>query len=773
MATIRDTNVTQLTVEAATITVVLPTHATNDLLLVFGAKDAAASGAWTETTAGGWTIGGYNSTSGSSGFWAYKKAASSSETNPVFSQGDVDSIIAVAISIQGQDLSTPINNSTGNGVNTSTGQPAIAGVETTVNNCLVFYATTELTGVGPTPYPGLQRVVSDDTGTCGLGVGWMFKATAGATGTFSIYGAVAAMTATSFVVAVADGSSGTIIPPYHDTDTVLATLINPFTGTVYPLGGTWQSTTIDITTIGSKTASYDAISSIADSGVNPFHATARITPVATAANLGGTQFNFAAAQDLTGGFILSTTLFATPRDYIDTGFVSTGGIQIVFADSSNNYKSWMVGAQRGKTTTPDNRDFFAIQVDQTTDTGYATSATPPTKTAITKMLFLQTNPLGVAALSISQMVKINKAVIAGGSSTYPLSFADLLSVLNGYVLPFSKVQGDGGAMVYCPVQIGGSKAVAVNAENFAIQFPKQASQSAGYLDFHVDEGVVGLIFDGRSGDVIKLRNGLIQSASKYKFEFLSTVSTAATWDFTGLTVIGAIPTLRNIGTTGGFQSMSFIDCDQIAQNGATLNNVTVSGTLHATAALLSNDPSKISNSTFVSSGTKHAIELTAACAGQSYSFTGNIFTGYATSDGSTGNEVLYNNSGGAVTINHSGTTGTISVRNGAGASTTVAVSTTLTIEIRDSDDGTLITKDCEVTVVKVSDESTLFQEDGITDGITSYSYSTGAGTAVYINVLNVGDSSKRYQNKVVFLTLSASSETAKVFLDTDRIYSNP
>ena len=213
--------------------------------------------------------------------------------------------------------------------------------------------------------------------------------------------------------------------------------------------------------------------------------------------------------------------------------------------------------------------------------------------------------------------------------------------------------------------------------------------------------------------------------------------------------------------------MSFIDCDQIAQNGATLNNVTVSGTLHATAALLSNDPSKISNSTFVSSGTKHAIELTAACAGQSYSFTGNIFTGYATSDGSTGNEVIFNNSGGAVTINHSGTTGVISVKNGDGASTSVAVSAVLTIEIRNSDDGNLITQNCEVTVVRASDEYVFFHEDDITDGSTAYSYSSGSGTAVYINVLNVAG----YQNKTVYQTLAASNETAKVFLDTDRIYS--
>jgi len=216
---------------------------------------------------------------------------------------------------------------------------------------------------------------------------------------------------------------------------------------------------------------------------------------------------------------------------------------------------------------------------------------------------------------------------------------------------------------------------------------------------------------------------------------------------------------------------TYRSCGLVTQNGATLTGCTFdtpSGT-----ALLSNNPAAISSCTFTSTGTGHAIELTSACAGNSYSFSGNNFTGYASTDGSTGNEVIYNNSGGAVTINYSGGSGVISVKNGAGASTSVASSVTLTIEIRDSDDGTLITKNCEVTIVKVSDESVLFHEDDILDGSTVYSYSSGSGTDVYINVLNIGDSSKRYQNKTVFISLPSGSETSKVFLDIDRIYSNP
>ena len=150
--------------------------------------------------------------------------------------------------------------------------------------------------------------------------------------------------------------------------------------------------------------------------------------------------------------------------------------------------------------------------------------------------------------------------------------------------------------------------------------------------------------------------------------------------------------------------------------------------------MIASNPATISGCTFISSGTKHAIEITTP---GTYSFVSNSFSGYATEHGTTGNEVIYNNSSGAVTLNVSGTgTGTISYRNGSGATTTVSSSASLVINIVD-EDGTAITANSEVTVVKNSDTSILHEEDGIIDGSTTYSYSSGGGTVVYINVLNV------------------------------------
>jgi len=232
-------------------------------------------------------------------------------------------------------------------------------------------------------------------------------------------------------------------------------------------------------------------------------------------------------------------------------------------------------------------------------------------------------------------------------------------------------------------------------------------------------------------------------------------------------------TFTDMGTFGylsnsTINTSTFRRCNLITQGGATFNGCTIDSTNDSAKAMIASNPATISNCTFISSGTKHAIEITTP---GTYTFANNSFTGYATSNGSTGNEVIYNNSSGAVTLNVTGTgTGTISYMNGSGATTTVSSSASLTINIVD-ETGTAITANSEVTVVKNSDTSILFEEDGIVDGSTTYSYSSGGGTVVYINVFNVAG----YQPKTVnnYTLPSSGTTTLTIQLDTERFYSNP
>jgi len=204
----------------------------------------------------------------------------------------------------------------------------------------------------------------------------------------------------------------------------------------------------------------------------------------------------------------------------------------------------------------------------------------------------------------------------------------------------------------------------------------------------------------------------------------------------------------NMGTFG-FASNStitnttFRSCKLITQNSSIFSKCIFDSTTDTVKTLLSNNPSNISNCTFISSGTKHAIELSSSCAGNTYNFTGNSFTNYATVNGSTGNEVLYNNSGGTVTLNVSNVTGVLSVRNGTNA-TTILLTASVT------------------TIIKVID---------IITGYASSSGSTGnevlynnSGGTVILNVSNITGtlSIRNGTNATTILSTASVTTTIKV-----------
>mgnify|MGYP000845257860 FL=1 len=136
-------------------------------------------------------------------------------------------------------------------------------------------------------------------------------------------------------------------------------------------------------------------------------------------------------------------------------------------------------------------------------------------------------------------------------------------------------------------------------------------------------------------------------------------------------------TLRSTATLNG---TTLINGTSLIQNSATLSGITVSSANTATGVgyIQSNAPNLISNSSFTFSA-GHAITITTP---GTYTFTGNTFTGYGA--GGTNSAAIYNNSGGAVTLNIAGGGGTPTVRNGAGASTTVVNAVSVRVTSRDA-----------------------------------------------------------------------------------------
>jgi len=179
--------------------------------------------------------------------------------------------------------------------------------------------------------------------------------------------------------------------------------------------------------------------------------------------------------------------------------------------------------------------------------------------------------------------------------------------------------------------------------------------------------------------------------------------------------------------------------------------------------LVSNNPGLISDSTFTSlAGTNgHAIELVVS---GTYSLSSIIFTNYAGTAGSnlTGssgnaNAAIFNNSGGAVTLNITGGT-TPSVRNGAGATTTVSSTVSVTL--------TGLKNPTEVRVFEAGTTTEIAGQENVTGG--SFTFGVSAGQSVDISILSLG-----YQNLRLLSYSTTSTTSIPISQVIDRQYLNP
>lgn len=276
------------------------------------------------------------------------------------------------------------------------------------------------------------------------------------------------------------------------------------------------------------------------------------------------------------------------------------------------------------------------------------------------------NPLGIDVLRYGRgESRIADGSTADGYATFTGFAATNDSISNRWGL----IQAiDGGYLVQGLVIFGYSTAVDFRDSNTSILIANTEKTVSSFNAFEVRQALSRV-------DLTNISFLALGTASRGNF---------ITTDNADINIAGC--SFTKMGTFS-FQSNStiltstFRQCDLITQSGATFTGCTFDST-RASAAVLASNVTTMSGCTFISDGSSHAIEISSA---GSHDLTDHTFTGYASTDGSTGNEVIYNNSGGAVTLNSSGNTGTISIRNGTNASTTIVQSVTASFHVEDTD----------------------------------------------------------------------------------------
>lgn len=212
--------------------------------------------------------------------------------------------------------------------------------------------------------------------------------------------------------------------------------------------------------------------------------------------------------------------------------------------------------------------------------------------------------------------------------------------------------------------------------------------------------------------------------------------------FTALRRAIKFPTDTN-GTTRDHNviNSAFNDCDQIDPGTAVFTGNSIANydesiasdteTEFGAVLLDADGTDDWADLSFLSLGNGHAIYITAA---GSYTFTNFTYSGYAGSDGSTGDEVVFNDSGGEVIIAVSGGDSP-TVRNGGGATTIVTNAVTVTVQG--------VTEGAAVTVLANDTVGTLTLGDVIMEGladangeveITDFNYEAAFGAALDVLV---------------------------------------
>lgn len=759
MAEIRDTAFTLYSTATANMVMEMPEHQTGDLLVACLGKDTAAN----FSTPGGWTNIQSGTTAGSAGgIWA-KRATSSSETVTFTLTSETCAGIIIAVKdVYGSTVADAIPTSARQSSDSSTLPFTGVGLTTAYDNSIVIHSRNQDTTAGTSHLPPWVNLAAIDVAAGGLAAAYSFVPSASTVVSApSLWGATAD-DGRGQIIEIRDGSSGTIKPPYIPLSVTPSVLISSLTGTTGDTGpdiGTYiAAASIAITSVAGKTVTGVAVATTADSGYNPFRGSMRNAGASSTTNLNHVELNRASPIDVTtGDLIFGTYLHLAPRDYVDTGKAVQGGKYIILGSTSGNWRAWVVGGQFSKTDNPGARNNFLIEPSYTS-TQYDSAGTADFA-SLDYLAFGSSGYYGAPSVLWNELWELRTAVIAGGTTTNPFNFNDLVTMVNSGCGNIPVIQQTGAlGQIWIPLQFGGVASIGISCNLKTFQWPTQADET-DYVDFHVNNNSLGVEFYGvDSNDLLHFTNCLFVSDSSYYWRFNSSHSASADVNFLGTSVVNATVILRSTVT---LDTVSFINCTTFTQNSAVLNNCTFTNT-KVTSATVS-DLENITNCSFVSSGTGHAIEVSGTAG--AFDFDGNTFSGYAGTDGSTGNEAIYVNiASGTVTINVTGGGSTPSVRT-AGATIVKNNAVTLKVTVVDANNSPV--ENAQTAIYQSSDALQLMNEDTNASGIATETFNYTSDTDIYIRVRKSSTGDTKYYPASTTGTITSSGFTTTITLIED------
>lgn len=731
----------------ATVSANMPPHQADDYLIVYITTD---SGTVTLPTSGGgggaWAaLTGAPANPVSNGivtYLAFLKATSAAETFPSVLMPDAYTCTVLCFRDVNTTLPfdgvTPINTTSAAGYTATATAPAATN---TADSLVVYLWAQETPSTTPSQVlvgPGVMWIDGHDAGgttattSAHQCLAWHILRTANTAGPtpIAVSGVTSTWTKASFCLR---NKSGGRIPAYIDDYISPGSMITG--GQHIVAANNITATTNGITaTINGKTATPATATNVGDVGINFFCNGLTSGAAATAATaLVGPEITLTTALNAsTGGLVMGAVIGATTKQSaVGLGTVANGGVVVRFgsgAAATTLWNAYQVAAKDAKVV-PINHAVFAIEAGYA-GSAYATGAGGNCSASAVKFIqVLRNAPYFSSQMCLTELHYVGKQVIAGGTATDPVGIDGLVACGRSFRLPVIQQAGSGGVVSFAPLQIGGADVVNFQIDASALQFPTRASAAAKDLQYHASDNKVGIDFAGKSGDVIKLTNSVVTAGTPYYFSINAAATSAATWDFSGTLVVNGTVTMRPVMT---FTGMNFADCPSVTLNASTVTSCNFDNS--PVVAASPTEAALVSACGFTSSGTGHAMTIGSAIAvpgsPASITLTDLTFTGYAATNGSTGNEainVLYTS--GTLTINY--TSASTPYIKTAGATVIVQNSKPVTVTVKDA--GTLAAiESARVRVVTTVGGNVVIEgltnASGVLTGSTTYIGSAVTGT---------------------------------------------
>ena len=374
---------------------------------------------------------------------------------------------------------------------------------------------------------------------------------------------------------------------------------------------------------------------------------------------------------------------------------ASGGLRLAVATTLGDWKAWAVG---GNDVPPFPYAKWVNNPVDPTITGEYTNGTPPAA-----LTFFGVGSMGQLSLAVGKgqphvvdIIRYGRAEarINGGETSNFAVFAGFAAANDATTARWGLIQAtDGGYLWKGLMTLGYTSAVDFRDTNKTIFIQDTRKVYSSFNKVEIRQATSRVDWTGVTFTCLSPTT----TASKGAFEMIDAADVnIESCNFIDMDTFIFLSSATINGSV-------FRRTGQITTGGATLTGCTIDRNT-ASSAVLASSPANaalISATDFTSDGTGHAIEITGTAA--DFTLTNNTYTGYAASDGTTGNEAVYVNiATGSMIISISGGS-TPSIRT---AGVTVIVQNAVTVKVTAKDATTLAAIDAARVLIEANSVAT-------------------------------------------------------------------